>query len=449
MGLFLRPNYALKHLLTRLSTCFLCLFAVPGMILPKANPALIQDAIPALGSKNPAAIFANPKVEIQVEELNCPVWGYCDQIPVLDFRLTSSNDDEAQYILYVLIDDKLYEFPGSHAQISVEETPGEGAKVTYWAESTTSAFALSDNSFRMRYVPSGSEHIFQLLGEQWVDEIPGGALVWDMFPPMDLIEYGWAEQIKEADDLYTDIDYTLLAGRLIWEGIVLPGDCPNRGLLANGAADTCGMEAARERVVDWQNKHNEDILEAAIHAHVPARLLKGVIAQESQFYAKWEKPDEYGLGMLTERGVDMLLQWNEDYFMAKCGPIFGTDYCRIGYLNLKDEQQAVLIGYIMQYIGTEKEYQVLAEALYASCYQANYIVSYYTDLKPNQVADYETMWRIALGIYHAGFGCMSDGVSAGWGGGAERLEWNNILPYLIGDCVSAADYFDKVANYSE
>ena len=59
------------------------------------------------------------------------------------------------------------------------------------------------------------------------------------------------------------------------------------------------------------------------------------------------------------------------------------------------------------------------------------------------------MWRIALGVYHAGFGCMSDGVSAGWGGGGENLDWNKISPYLIGDCVSAADYFDKVTNYSE
>jgi hypothetical protein len=103
----------------------------------------------------------------------------------------------------------------------------------------------------------------------------------------------------------------------------------------------------------------------------------------------------------------------------------------------------------MRNIGTEGEYQVIAQALYASCYEASYIVSYYTDLKPNEVADYETMWRIALGVYHAGFGCLSNGVSAGWSGDDSSLKWESIEPYLNGDCNSAADYFDKVVNYSE
>jgi hypothetical protein len=209
------------------------------------------------------------------------------------------------------------------------------------------------------------------------------------------------------------------------------------------------MEAAREKVIAWQNKNNQAIMEAGLEAHVPARLLKGMIAQESQFYAKWEMPEEYGLGMLTEHGVDMLLQWNEAYYMNKCGLIYGADYCENGYLNIKSEHRRVLIGYVMQDIGTDKEYRVLAEALYASCYQAYYIVSYYTDLKPNQVADYETMWRIAMGIYHAGFGCMADGVSAGWGTGSDGLYWENIEPYLSGDCSSAVDYFDKATYYTE
>jgi hypothetical protein len=403
-----------------------------------------------------SSVFINPEsshtssaksdVNISIEVLNCPAWGYCDEVPQINFTL-NGVDDEAEYILYVLVDEKLYEFPGNFAQIDVEETPSEGVKVTYWAESTTTAFALSENSFRMRYVSSGSRYIFELLGDPWIEDIPGGALVWDMFPPLDLFEDGWAKKITNADDLYTSVDYTLLAGRLIWEGIVIPDECPNRGLLANGAADTCGMEAAQEKVIDWQNKHNGDILQAGLNAYVPARLLKGVIGQESQFYAKWNLPEEYGLGMLTEHGVDMLLQWNEVSYMEKCGLIYGADYCERGYLNITSEQKAVLIGYVMKDIGTIDEYQDLADALYASCYQAYYIVSYYTGFAPNEVADYETMWRIALGIYHAGFGCMSSGVSAAWEGDEDSLNWEEIEPYLVGDCSSAADYFDKVANY--
>ncbi len=436
-----------KRMISTFSSCLVCLFCASVFLAPGEidRPSFSSMA----GGVSAAGSLAKPDVTISLEVLNCPVWGYCDETPQLNFMLTSNEDDEAKYVIYVLIDDKLYEFPGNYAQLSVDETPELGSKVTYWAESTTTAFALADQSFRMRYIKSGNQHLFELLGDQWVDEIPGSALIWDMFPPMDLFESGWAQRIENPDDLNTSVGYTLLAGRLIWEGIVIPKDCPDRGLLANGATDTCGTEAAREKVIEWQNKHNQDIMEAALKAYVPARLLKGVIAQESQFYAKWDLPEEYGLGMLTEHGVDMLLQWNEAYYLKKCGEVYGNSYCKNGYLNIKSTQRAVLIGYIMQNIGTDKEYQVLAQALLASCYQAYYIVSYYTDLKPNQVTDYETMWRIALGIYHAGFGCMSDGVSAGWGAGNNKLTWDNIAPYLLGDCNSAADYFDKMTNYTE
>jgi hypothetical protein len=442
-----------KKILASSSSFFLlCLLFIPNILgTNKIFPYQVgrDHLVEQMAATSGRETFVNSQVSITVAVSNCAAWGYCDHVPQLNFTLNNSSDDGEQYILYVLVDDTSYEFEENHGQINVEVTPKEGVQVTYWAESATSALTLPESSFRMRYFSSKDKYIFQLLGEQWADEIPGGALVWDMFPSMELTESGWAQQIKKADDLYTTVDYTLLAGRLIWEGIVEPEDCPNRGLLANGAADTCGLKAAREWVIDWQNKHNEEILEAAISAHVPPRLLKGVIAQESQFYPNWNFPEEYGLGMLTEHGVDMLLQWNETFYLDKCGLIYSANYCRNGYLNITTKQKAELIGYVLQEIGTDKEFQVLAQALYAACYQASYIVSYYTDRDPSQVTDYETMWRIALGIYHAGFGCMSDGVSAGWRGGAKRLEWNNISPYLIGDCVSAADYFDKVANYSK
>lgn len=440
-----------KRIQPALSLCLTGLFCIPyvlfpGMGMPGENPVL-NPTTGAAADKRVASTSKN--IRIEVEALNCPVWGYCDAVPQLRFTLSGADLENGGYLLYVVIEDKVYEFTEGGGVINVEETSSEGVKVTYWAESATSAYALADSSFRMRYIPSGRQFVFQLLGEQWLDEIPGGVLVWEMFPSMEIFEYGWAQRITDEEDLYTTIDYTLLAGKLIWEGIVTPKDCPNRGLLANGAADTCGMEAAREKVIEWQNRYNAEIMDAALDSHVPARLLKGMIGQESQFYAKWQMPDEYGLGMLTEHGVDMLLQWNEAYYMKKCGLIYGADYCENGYLNLTDEQQAVLIGYVIQEIGTEKEYHILAEALYASCFQANYIVSYYSDKAPNQVTDYETMWRIAMGIYHAGFGCVADGVSAGWGKGDGSLEWENIQPYLIGDCSSAADYFDKVTLYVE
>jgi hypothetical protein len=377
------------------------------------------------------------------------VWGACDADPELRFTLNYLEDDGRDYVMHVQIGKKHYEFPSSPAEIDVSGTADEGVEVLYWAESASTGSIYGQDTFRLRYVKEDGQYVFQLLGDQWESDIPGGALIWNIFTPLDVFEDGWAAKIDDPQELETEVNYTLLAGRLIWDGIVIPDECGDSGLLANGAASTCGMEAARERVIEWQNQHNQDIQEASLKALIPARLLKGVIAQESQFYAKWGFNEEYGLGMLTEHGVDMLLQWNEPFFYYKCSLIYGADYCERGYLNITDEQQAVLIGYIMKDIGTDKEYEVMAEALYASCVQANYIVSYYTDESPNQVADYETLWRIALGVYHAGFGCMSDAVLNAWDDDGNQLTWNSISTYLMGDCDSAADYFDKVVGYSE
>jgi hypothetical protein len=268
-------------------------------------------------------LSAKAQIGISIEVKNCPVWGYCSDVPQLVFDLINTDDDTSNYTIYVMVGKKIYEYPGDSARMDVRETSSSGVSVTYWAESNTTAVTLHESSFHMKFIPSGNRYLFELLGDQWIDQIPGGALVWEMFPLSELSDDGWAQIITDPNDLNTSVDYALLAGRLIWGGIVTPGSCPNRGLLANGAADTCGLEAAHDQVVEWQNKNNEDIMQAALTAHVPARLLKGVIGQESQFYPKWNLPEEYGLGMLTQRGVDMLLQWNEDYYMNKCSMIFG------------------------------------------------------------------------------------------------------------------------------
>ena len=392
---------------------------------------------------------ASQPVSISVQALNCKVWGACEVEPELRFTLNCVEADSSDYVLHIQLGDKHYEFSSSPAEIKVPATDDVGIEVLYWAESASTGSVYGQDTFRVRCIAEDGWYVLELLGDQWEADIPGGALIWNTFTPLEVFEDGWAKKIEDPQELDTEINYTLLAGRLIWDGIVIPETCGDSGLLGNGAASTCGMEAARDKVIEWQNKHNADIQAASLKALVPARLLKGVIGQESQFYAKWGLSEEYGLGMLTEHGVDMLLQWNEPYFFWKCSLVFGADYCENGYLNIGGDQRAVLIGSVMKEIGTNDEYEVMAEALYASCVQTNYIVSYYADEEPNQVADYETLWRIALGVYHAGFGCMSDAVLNAWGDDGDHLTWGSISTYLVGDCGSAIDYFDKVVNYSE
>ena len=410
---------------------------------PTAHSILISNAEISLRPS------ASQPVSISVQALNCKVWGACKGDPELRFTLNYLEDDGSDYIMHIQMGKKHYEFPSSPAEIEISTTDDKGVEVLYWAESDSSGSIYAKDTFRLRYVKEDGQFIFQLLGDQWKNDIPGGSLVWNIFTPLDVFENGWAKKIDDPQELDTAVNYSLLAGRLIWDGIVIPDECGDSGLLANGAATTCGMAAARDKVIEWQNKHNADIQAASVKAQIPARLLKGVIGQESQFYAKWGLSEEYGLGMLTEHGIDMLLQWNEPYFFWKCSLVFGADYCESGYLNITNAQRAVLIGYVMKDIGTDDEYEVMAEALYASCVQANYIVSYYTHENPNQIADYETLWRIALGVYHAGFGCMSNAVLKAWGDDGDQLTWNSISTYLTGDCDSAVDYFDKVVNYGE
>lgn len=435
-----------------MSSCLVCLFCLPNIFtsgngLIFAESQIDQSRAPAL--KDSALAAVSQPVSMSVQVLNCKAWGFCDVQPELRFSLTYLDYDGSDYVMHIQMGEKHYEFPSSPAEIEVSATGDDGVEVMYWVESATTGSIYGQDTFRMRYVQENNQSVFQLLGKQWEADIPSAALIWEIFPPVENFEDGWAKIIEDPDDLDTDVNYTLLAGRLIWDGIVIPDACGDSGLLANGAATTCGMEVAREKVIEWQNKHNQDIQEASLKALVPARLLKGVIGQESQFYAKWGLSEEYGLGMLTEHGVDMLLQWNEPYFFYKCSLVYGADYCEQGYLNITDDQRAVLISYIMKDIGTDDEYEVMAEALYASCVQTNYIVSYYTDEAPSDVADYETLWRISLGVYHAGFGCMSDAVLNAWDEDGDNLTWDNIATYLVGDCNSAIDYFDKVVNYSE
>jgi hypothetical protein len=391
---------------------------------------------------------AQELIDIQVELVNCPAWGYCSEIPEIRLSFNEAGGQSLGYSIFVQIGADNYEFDTSPAEIYLPTTTSEGIYFEYWAQSS-SGLILAENKFRMRNELSGNEYYLELLGSQWEHEAPGCAVAWNVFPPRSLYETGWAQPIANPDDLFTSIDYTLLAGRLIWEGVVNAENCEDNGLLANGAANPCGMEAAEAEVLIRQNTANAAIQKASYEAYVPARLLKGLIGQESQFYPNWVREGEYGLGMLTEKGADMLLNWNEPFYMEKCSEIYNKDYCRNGYENISVDYKAHLIGYVMQDIGTEQEYRLLAETMYAGCYQTGQMVRNYTDMEPNEVADYATLWRITMGMYHAGCGCLGNAIEAAWEPDSQTLSWVNIAANLKGDCSNAVDYFDKVVKYGK
>ena len=53
--------------------------------------------------------------------------------------------------------------------------------------------------------------------------------------------------------------------------------CPDDGLTLGGAANVCGMEAAREMVTEWQNRFDALIINVSNKTGVPAFLLKNTV----------------------------------------------------------------------------------------------------------------------------------------------------------------------------
>lgn len=138
---------------------------------------------------------------------------------------------------------------------------------------------------------------------------------------------GLYDQPAAAADLATQTAYSWLAGRLIWYGYVTP-DCDGYSgldplsLHANG----CGMQAAAPLVLEWQNRFDAEIYAAALAANVPARLLKRIIAAESQF---WPWP----AGQAGEIGLAQITPAAADQYLRLYSP---------GYYQLQPEQRAAL-----------------------------------------------------------------------------------------------------------
>lgn len=125
---------------------------------------------------------------------------------------------------------------------------------------------------------------------------------------------GLYQQAPSAEALHTDESLTWLAGRLIWFGIVKP-DCGGFSGLDpfTLAANTCGMDSARPKVIDWQNQFDGEIYAAAVYYHVPARLLKRILIVESQMWPHYSgAAGETGPMQVTDNGADVMLRYDPD-----------------------------------------------------------------------------------------------------------------------------------------
>lgn len=132
---------------------------------------------------------------------------------------------------------------------------------------------------------------------------------------------GLYEQPNSAAEMATNEPLSLLAGRLLWFGIVTP-NCDGFSGLSDAvtlSADGCGMNSAREAVTRWQNRFDEDIYAAALAENVPARLLKAILIAETQ---TWTLPGpgadgEIGPFQVTDAGLDTLLRYSDPAYAGQ------------------------------------------------------------------------------------------------------------------------------------
>lgn len=160
--------------------------------------------------------------------------------------------------------------------------------------------------------------------------------------------------------------------------------------------------------LEWQNTYDAAILEASGVTNVPATLLKGLFAQESQFWPIWTV-DEVGLGQLTDDGADMALRMSRDLYASTCPK--ATQRCEIGYeyqpASTKQLMRDILRNNLRTY-GTPR--QAAEQASGQVLTWARILAAYYCSAADvARWAGQTPSWSYALAAYHSGPACISSG----------------------------------------
>ena len=275
----------------------------------------------------------------------------------------------------------------------------------------------------------------------------------------------WLVDPEGADKLVTAEDFTHLGGALIQSGLAEAVSCPDGGLLSNGKASPCGMAAAGAEILAWQNLFDEAIYQTALDTHVPARLLKGMFAQESQFWPGSKLGFEYGLGHLTRSGADTTLTWSPELYAEVCQGTLGTDCHRSGsyfdYLTEEYYDRDILLAETIERINpdcpqcaggvdrmkAETSVRVFGWSLLAHCRQASQVIYNATGHIPLAVTDYPTLWMLGLYDYNAGAGCLYETLLEAWSPG-EILSWEQFAGSAAETCRFGVGYVDRVLDYA-
>lgn len=260
----------------------------------------------------------------------------------------------------------------------------------------------------------------------------------------------WLYAPESPDELYTEEPLYYLAGQLIINDIVDPGDCPGGGLMTNGYASACGMAAAYQTVIEIQNLVNEPILLAFEEVGVPPVLLKQVIRYESQFWPSQDTIYHYGYGHLTHIGILNAIQWNRDLFNKVC---LSGDYlaCTTSYSTANQILTSLIATcdtceYGIDTDTAKRSVDILAESLLGYCFQTEQIILNATGWDASLAIDYATIWKLTLMNYNAGSVCTYNTVESTFKVTQGPMDWGNISANVSINCVRGLYYANQITE---
>ncbi len=424
----------------------------------------LADSEPA--QKEVSTKLPPPSVQVTLE--NCdPVYtsstSICDSEPILVLTGTEPLPDYQITSIEGLYEGQPFTCDAI-CRLQLPVTDDDGFVIQFWANSSYGdSSEMFDALVRVAMTDAGDpDRLFwyaDVLSSQWVG-VPVASCVeaWGTLPPVGGPPE-WLSTPTQSESMGTDISYNYLSAQLIRAGAVDVSSCTDGGLLPDGGASTCGMEAAREAVTTWQNQFDDIILSVSKDTGVPAHLLKNLFAIESQFWPGRSLRNDIGLGQLTEKGADTALLWNPPFFYQFCPLVMDSQECNRGYLHLDDEQREYVRQSLIIAVDATCEncplginldranfgIGVFAHTLLANCEQAGQLVKNTTGGTAGSAASYEDLWKFTLVNYNAGPGCLGNALDATVGEDLE-LTWENVAAHLEPGCQGAVNYVNDISR---
>ncbi len=395
----------------------------------------------------------------------------CTTLPSLKFIAEEPLPNESIISIQGSIGSNPFNCPGNTCTVPLQPTGMDGINVEFWANSS---FGDSTPHFtaRVRLIPWGdfmnpeqrstdqSLWYVDVLSSQWRDgKMATCSESWQVFPGLGGLP-DWLKSPTDPAKLESDVSYYYLAGSLITYGVVDASGCVDGGLQAPNIASPCGVEAARPKLIEWQNRFDGQIIQASQDTGVPSRLLKNVFARESQIWPGiYTTYKEAGLGQLTENGTDTLLMWNDNFFHQFCPLVLDQVYCQGRFWDVSEEGQNLLRGALVKDVNAacpncpagidlsqaNFSVNVFAQGMLANCEQVGQNIYNVTGQMPGQVSSYEDLWRFTLVNYNAGPGCLYNALQQAWVSNLP-IDWPTISSLLDPVCQSAVGYVEDITH---